>query len=159
MRLTGSSLLVLLLLCGVSCAKKGEALPPAELQVKTVGGTTFAVPRATAFRMSGDYSENVGITLNPDGTLAYYPAPTDITPLSAPYDLGNGWWLNRQGISEGSVFTKWTFEEYAALKEAPSRQELLDAVIPGAMVTEMKRLPVALDEALKNPRICIEFCK
>ena len=108
------------------------------------------MPKATAFQMNGDYADNVAITLNANGSLAYYPAPTDITETSRPVDLGNGWWLNRQGISDRSVFTRYTFEEYAKLKKAPSAEELKKAIIPGSAVTLMQELPVPANEAMEN---------
>lgn len=106
--------------------------------------------KATAFKMSGDYADKVAVTLNADGTFAYYPAPSDITEASKPVSLGNGWWLNRQGISPKSQFTKYTFEEYAALKETPSQEELMQAIIPGARVTEFEQLPFPATEAMEN---------
>lgn len=127
---------------------------PLEIKVREIGGGEAMMPRATAFRMSGDYADHVAVTLNPDGSLLYYPAPSDITANSAPYDLGDGWWLNRQGISANSVFTKWTFAEYAALKTVPTQQEIKDAIIPGARVTRMEQLPVSVSEALADPAAC-----
>lgn len=108
------------------------------------------MPKATAFQMNGDYADNVAITLNADGTLAYFPAPTDITEASRPVDLGNGWWLNRQGISDRSVFTRYTFEEYTKLKQVPPVEELKKAVIPGSAVTLIQELPVPASEAMQN---------
>lgn len=105
------------------------------------------IPNATAFRMSGDYADNVAITLNPNGSLAYFPDPSDISSASAPTALGNGWWLNNQGISANSVFTRYTFAEYAALNTVPSQATLKAAVIPGAKVTEMRELPFSITEA------------
>lgn len=95
------------------------------------------LPKPTAFKMSGDYSNNVAITLNA-GKIVYFPAPSDISENSKPTPLGDGWWLNRQGISANSVFTKYTFEEYSKLKQVPSIEELKASIIPGARVTEMK---------------------
>lgn len=109
-----------------------------------------AMPKATAFRMSGDYADHVAITLSPDGQLQYFPDPSDITANSRPIDLGNGWWLNTQGISASSVFTTYTFEEYAKLKGVPSPEKLKAAVIPGARVTEMQQLPFSVSEARQN---------
>lgn len=109
----------------------------------------LARAKATLFKMSGDYANNVAVTLGPDGNLQYYPAPTDITPASAPVEVGDGWWLNRQGISENSVFTKFTFEEYSALKEVPTPEELKAAIIPGARVTEYRVLAIPAAEARK----------
>ncbi len=109
-----------------------------------------AVPKASAFRMTGDYAGNVAITLDAAGSPVYYPDPSDISANSAPINLGNGWWLDNQGISSGSVFTKYTFAEYSRLKKVPSAAELKAAVIPGAKVSEMRKLPFSITEARQN---------
>ena len=118
-----------------------------------------AIPNATVFRMSGDYAGNVAITLNSDGSLAYYPDPIDLSLNSAPVALGNGWYLNRQGIGPDSQFTSYTFDEYRALKKVPTHRELLQAVIPGARVTDFIELPVTAQEAFANPEICLQYIK
>lgn len=151
---------LLLVLTMVACGKKTTEpaqQPTFTIQQRVVGGETYALPKATAFKMNGDYSNNVAVTLGPDGRLLYFPAPTDIRENSAPYDLGNGWWLNRQGLSSNSVFTKWTFKEYSKLKNAPSPQEIMDAIIPGSGVTEMISLPVSISDALANPAGCKKY--
>lgn len=105
------------------------------------------IPKASAFRMSGDYANHVAVTFGANGELIYYPAPSDITKSSQPVSLGNGWWLNTQGISANSVFTKWTFDEYKELKNVPTAEEIREAVIPGARVTEMRKLNFGINEA------------
>lgn len=109
-----------------------------------------ALPKATAFRMTGDYANRVAITINDQGNLTYFPAPTDISPQSAPVALVDGWWLNRQGIGLNSVFTNFTFADYAALPKVPSIEELKASVIPGARVTEVMTLPYSINEAINN---------
>lgn len=108
------------------------------------------IPNATAFKMNGNYSHNVAVTLNQDGKLLYFPAPSDITADSEPIDLGNGWWLNCQGFGPNSVFLKYTFAEYAALPEAPSPQQLKLDIIPGSKVTQYVELPMRLNQAVNN---------
>ncbi len=108
------------------------------------------MPKASAFRMNGDYANNVAITLNPDGSLAYFPDPSDISANSSPLEIGDGWWLNRQGISAKSVFTKYTFAEYSKLKTVPSIAELKASVIPGSRVSNMRELPFTISEAPQN---------
>ncbi len=115
------------------------------------------MPKATVFRMSGDYADHVAITLDGSGNLVYYPAPSDITSASAPVKLAGGWWLNRQGLSVNSVFTKWTFDEYSRLEKTPGQAELKAAVIPGARVTDMTSLPISLSEALADPKACERY--
>lgn len=67
----------------------------------------------------------------------YYPAVSDINADSTPLDLGDGWWLNRQGIGAKSVFTKYTFKEYMNLPATPSPEEIKAAVIPESGVIRM----------------------
>lgn len=117
------------------------------------------VPNATIFRMSGDYSSNVAVTLNSDGFLIYFPAPSDITADSEPIELTDGWWLNRQGLGPNSVFTKYTFAEYAALPETPSPSQLKLEIIPGARVTEFKELQIKLMDAENNIEEVIDYIK
>lgn len=131
---------------------------PIPTTVLPTGQKNF-IPSATAFRMTGDYSDNVAITIGPDGNLTYFPAPSDITADSKPVNLGDGWWLNRQGLSSGSVFTKYTFAEYAALDRVPTPEQLKNAVIPGAFVTQMVQLPFKTGEASQNIEAIKEYLK
>lgn len=109
-------------------------------------GKASMIPQATAFKINPEYADKVGVTFGADGRLSYFPAPTDITPSSAPLDLGNGWWLNRQGISANSVFTRYTFDEYRKLPAVPSPGQIKEAVIPGSGVTEMVKLPYNIND-------------
>lgn len=133
--------------------------PKFEIKKKLTGGSAAAIPSATAFRMSGNYSDNVAITLSPSGEILYFPAPTDITAYSHPIELCDGWWLNCQGIGSGSVFTKYTFAEYAALPQAPTPEQLKAAIIPGAKVTQFIQLPMNINEAPKNIKAVNEYLK
>lgn len=117
------------------------------------------MPKAIAFKMSGDYADNVAITIGGDGQLLYYPAPSDISEYSKPIDLGDGWWLNRQGIGRNSVFTRYTFEEYSSLAKVPTQQELKEAVIPGAKVTAITELPFTIGEAANHLTEVKEYLK
>ena len=144
--------IALALLCSCTHKTIKEEIPVPVEAVKTEMNSkpVTVYPNATAFRMSGDYANNVAITLSGDGNLLYYPAPTDITADSAPINLGDGWWLNCQGIGPHSVFTKYTFAEYSALPETPDRQQLKMSVIPGACETQFVELPYKLRDALGN---------
>lgn len=122
------------------------------------GGSKY-LPKASAFRMSGDYAGNVAVTLGSDGKLIYFPAPSDISRHSKPTDLGDGWWLNNQGISENSVFTRYTFEEYSQLPAAPSAEDLKKAIIPGARILKMVRLPYTVDQAAAHTEEIKEYLR
>lgn len=114
------------------------------------GQSRQAIPAATAMRLKPDLADKVAVTFGPDGRLSYFPAPSDISADSAPLPLGDGWYLNRQGISANSVFTRWTFSQYAALPSVPTREEIKEAVIPGSRVTEMTTLPFDINRAAEN---------
>ena len=140
--------LFILFLAGCSGKKEIATQQPPLVTDRLIGLNDMqALPKATIFKMSGDYADNVAVTVNASGVLTYFPAPSDLTAASAPVALGDGWYLNRQGLGPGSVFTKWTFEEYSALPAAPSTREIIDAIIPGARVTEFRTLPIAASEA------------
>jgi hypothetical protein len=124
---------------------------PQENRVQLIGGLPAqAVLRTVVFKMSGDYSHNVPLTLNGDGTLASYPDPKDITANSAPVQIANGWWIDRRGVTTTTVFSSYTLEEYAALEQAPSTEQLLQSIIPGACVTALERLKITPQEALAD---------
>lgn len=114
------------------------------------------MPRAVAYRTSGNYDDNVPVTLSADGsTLQSFPAPTDVTPeVSTPIRLCDGYLLDRRGISPRSVFTRYTYAEYASLKKVPTTAELLKAVIPGAVVTEIVEFPFTTTEAEADTALC-----
>lgn len=122
----------------------------------TVGPVT-GIPNATAFRMSGDYANNIGISLDSQGNITYFPDPQDITADSEPIELGGGWWLNRQGLGQHSVFTTYTFAEYASLPAVPTVEQLKNSIIPGAKVTDFIELPVKLNDSMSNLTFIKEY--
>ncbi|MCM1070978.1 MAG: hypothetical protein NC210_08180 [[Clostridium] fimetarium] len=115
------------------------------------GSAPALIPKAVAYRMSGPYAANVPVTVNAAGEIVSYPAPSDLAPDSEPIDLGGGWWLDRRGVSDNSVFTRYTYAEYRALKTAPTIAELREAIIPGARVSDTFRLPMTTSEAVADP--------
>lgn len=117
------------------------------------------MPKATAFKMTGDYANNVAVTIGSNGELTYYPAPSDITNASAPTSIADGWYLNNQGLSANSVFTKYTYEEYSKLPSVPSQEELKAAIIPGARVADMIQLPYTIGDAKNNLQGIKEYIK
>lgn len=126
-----------------SVARSGNTLPAS-------GHPSMSLPKARIYRMTGPYADNVPITIGADGQVISYPAPTDISNAQRPLPLRDGWWLDRRGVGEGSVFTRYTYAEYAALKEAPSPEDLKKAVIPGARVVGVTVLPITLEQALSD---------
>lgn len=163
---TATALISISLLLGACGAKKESAsasdvdVPVLQAKPMIKGGEEAqAMLNASVVRLSGDFAGNVAVTLNQDGTLAYYPDPSDLTAQSSLLPLGDGWYLNRQGIGPNSVFTSYTFDDYRALKTPPTHQQLLASIIPGAVVTEFMELPISASEAIANPKLCLQYLK
>lgn len=148
--LGAAALLSVAAACSHKAAETTQATAPAPATQPVAGPTTGYIPRATVFKMSGPYADKVAVTLDAQGNLTYYPAPSDITKSSMPVYLKDGWWLNCQGLSANSVFTDWTFTDYAALPATPSPSEIKAHIIPGATVTAMERTTVPMTEAMQN---------
>lgn len=91
---------------------------------KTMTVENYAQPSQLVYKMSGDYASLVPVTLDSKGNLQSYPDPVDITETQKPVALGNGWYLDRRGISENTAFLDYTYEEYHALPKVPSQETL-----------------------------------
>ena len=139
-----------LLVIGCSSSRqpaRSAAVPfPADTSVP---GKIVPLPRARIYKISPEYAGLVPVSIS-DGRLVSYPAPSDISPATAPLPLADGWILDRQGIGPASSFLKWTRQEYAAMSSAPSPAEILKAVVPGAKISDWAELPMSAAEAVAD---------
>ena len=55
--------------------------------------------------------------------------------------------LDRRGIGPNTAFTSYTYEEYAALPEAPKPDSLMARIIDSTPFTELYALPITAAEA------------
>lgn len=110
-------------------------------------GAQATMPRARVYRMNGNYADNVPVGTDGNGRIISYPAPSDVSAASRPMQLAGGWWLDRRGVGQHTVFTRFTYEEYAVLPQSPSVAQFREAIIPGARVTAVEELPWTLREA------------
>ncbi len=130
-------------------AEQPEAVP-AKAPERVVGGEASYIPRALIYRTNGDYADNVPITVNAAGDqVVSFPAPSDLRGAT-PVPLADGWLLDRRGVSLNTRFTTFTYKEYSEMTSAPSIERLLHSVIPGARVTEVKRLDMTTQQALAD---------
>lgn len=112
------------------------------------GDTSMFMPTAVIYRTNGDYNDNVPVSVDrSDNSIISYPAPSDLTANSTPVEVGDGWLLDRRGIGAKTCFTRYTYAEYSALSQAPSTEELLKAIIPGARVSAIRKLPMTVSAA------------
>lgn len=150
--------LAVLLLTGCATSKQPDnpaRLPVTEAEkvdLQPLAGT-FALPPAVIYKTNGNYEDHVTAAYDPaTRTFTYYPAPTDISVASQPMKMNNGWLLDRQGgIGPNTVFLKWTYAEYSHLKTVPTVQQLEQAIIPGARVTEVHSLDITANQAIADP--------
>lgn len=125
--------------------------PIAAPVVLTGQGTAKMLPKALVYRTNVLCPDKVVISLNPSRTAVQsFPAPTDVSAASAPLSLGHGWWLDRRGMGPNPAFIDMTYEQYAALKAAPSPAELMNMVLPDVHVTEARRLDMTPAQALAD---------
>lgn len=126
-----------------------DPVEPVSAVVPVMASKPVSLPQAVVYTTSVDCDDLVPVTLSPDGTqVVSYPAPSDVSPeTSAPLHVTHGYLLDRRGIGMHTVFTRYTYAEYAALSEAPSAAQLLDSIVPGAHITSMYSLPLTASEA------------
>lgn len=105
-----------------------------------------ALPAARIYRVSPQWADHVAATVS-NGTLVSYPAPSDISPATAPVALADGWMLDRQGLNPSSVFLRWTRSEYSTLSHTPSPSEIMAAIEPGSRLEALYELPMTAAEA------------
>ncbi len=98
-------------------------------------------PPALVYKTRADYSRNVPVILSEDkATIISYPHPEDIrteTGFPFPTVLHEGYLLDNRGIGMHVAFLSLTYEAYAALKQAPSVEELYKLIIDKDPLTEL----------------------
>lgn len=134
-----------------------------EKSAKVLGSaprSVTAIPKAIIYRTNGDFNNLVPVTMNPSGeSLLSYPAPSDISESQMPVKLIDGYLLDRRGINAYTAFTKFTYSEYSALSSTPSPNELKEAILPGAEVTEIVRLPITAMAAASDTALCNDYIR
>ncbi len=158
--LSAAATLALTVGCTSKRAAEADELPPVATPVKIDDmkqnpipsqGPLEVMPKVILYKTSGDYLNNVPVQLNADGTLLSFPAPTDIPANATPIKLKSGWLISPVGVGKQTVFTTYTYDEYRNLKETPTPEEILKAVIPGSRVTIAITAPMTLEQALADP--------
>ncbi len=155
--LSASSLLIL-----GACASRKAPSSKSELEIvaapprPVIGGQNHEIPRAVVYKTNGDYNNNVTVQVDARGNITSYPAPADVKGME-PIALTDGWLLTRCGVNMSTVFTRYTYAQYAALKAAPTLAELKASIIPDAKITETKTLSLSQTEALANPSAILPY--
>lgn len=150
--------LTFLAVAALTCCKSHDSATPALVEAPLASPSVKALPKAVVYKMEGDAGrDNVPVTVNPTtGALVSFPGPRDVAGQE-PIALGDGWYLDRRGISENSRFTRWTYAEYQKLPSVPSTAEIKAAIIPGARPTDIRRLQMTPWEAAADTAAIKKF--
>ncbi len=151
--------IVVLITLGIattSCGTKTEATKDVNIATETfqstseiMSGPIQAIPKAVVYKMTGNATaDNVPVQMK-SGQIISFPAPADVRGQE-PLPMADGYLLDRRGIGENTVFTRWTYAEYRELKQTPSIDEIKAAIIPGAHPTQIHVLPITLSAALSD---------
>lgn len=132
-------------------------LPGQALPTERILGRHNQMPKALLYKTAGDYADKVPVQLNADGSLRSYPAPSDIPADATPMLFADGWLLSRVGVTQATVFTSWTFDEYRALDTTPTPVEIIAHLIPGAIVETTLALPMTPQEARADTTAVNEY--
>lgn len=113
------------------CANKPVTLPLVNEERPVVALQPASVmPHVIIYKTTRDYSQNVPVIMDASRQrIVSYPDPADLRGNCRPQALDNGFLLDNRGIGETVAFLSYTYDEYAALKSAPTMQQLLDSII------------------------------
>lgn len=100
---------------------------------KSENSVSIPGPGVIIYQTTSNYNDNVPVILNNTKTeIISYPGIMDIRHADGfplPTLLDNGFLLDNRGINENVAFLKYTYQEYASLKETPKPDELFNLII------------------------------
>jgi hypothetical protein len=103
--------------------------------------TNVTGPKAVVYKTKKNYNNLVPVTLSADKSrIASYPAPSDLKQngnLAKPTKLKKNYLLDNRGIGKNTVFLNMTYEQYAALSEAPTLNEMYAMIVDKDPIAEM----------------------
>lgn len=108
---------------------------------KPISENAKALAPLVIYKTKADYSNNIPITLNDKkDKIVSYPSIKDVIingQPALPDKLVNGFLLDNIGVSPNTVYTSYTFDEYAQLIEIPAIEELKKRIIDYDPIIEM----------------------
>lgn len=120
-----------------------------------------AAAHTVIFKADTAYALNVPVSVTSDGSAVIY-IPDPSAAKSAPVRLADGYWLATVPVTRQSMFTDYSYSDYAALSSKPSAAEIKKHLIKGERPTSIVKLPGAItDTAAINKLILsgLEGCQ
>ena len=138
----------------------GVVVEPSSVNVSVRPTMPAYMPRAIAYRTDGDFADNVPVRYDAvRNALISFPAPSDLRRDCKPVPLADGWLLDRIGVGDNTVYTRYTIDDYSQLPTVPSVRQLIDSIIPDSRVTAIVQLPFTTAEALADTAACNRFLR
>lgn len=128
-----------------------ETIPSVDSRDRMIAGSpSYALAHVIIYKTRADYSNLVPVTMNSERTrIVSYPAKSDIRPSAKPVALADGWYLDKRGIGQNTVFTDYTYEAYSSLEKTPSISELMEHIIDKHPLLDLRDCgtnPLTIDE-------------
>lgn len=125
--------------CLAACCGKKDATQATSSTPE--GGTGVSSPHVLVYKTKADHANHVPVMLSEDRTrIVSYPHPRDLRTAigyPTPTPLGKDYLMDNRGIGLNVGYLSMTYEEYAALPEAPSMEKLEAAIIDRDPLTEL----------------------
>lgn len=134
-----SILAISLLILMQSCHRKAVVKAP----VGSASSDAIAKPSAKViiYKTNKDYSQQLPVGMNAARTeVQSYPSVSDIIlgdSLRLPIGLGQGYWLDHQGIGPDHVFSHIRYDEYKSGLVSVRFKEILERLEDKHPITEM----------------------
>jgi len=102
-------------------------------QITSMNQEQVPGPKALIYKTKADYFDKVPIALSADKTqVVSFPDPGDLKrgdKLMLPDRLIRSYLLDNKGIGPNTAFLKYTYSEYAALKQVPDPNQLMELIL------------------------------
>jgi hypothetical protein len=131
-------------------------VPETTRQSETIKNTNpidiMAKPPVIVYKTKSDYFDKVPVILNNEKTeIISYPDIRDVYykgELALPARLADGFLLDNRGIGPGVAFLSYSYQEYAALPETPTAEQLMKNILDKDPLVVMYRCNCEHDSAL-----------
>ncbi len=104
-------------------------------------GAGASSPRALVYKTKTDHANHVPVILSDDkARIISYPHPKDLRTANGyptPTAVGKDYLLDNRGIGLNVAYLDMSYEQYAALEEAPSMEKLEASIIDRDPLTEL----------------------
>ncbi len=115
-------------------SQNADNAEPAMIWGRTEPANAMMQQPVIVYKTKADYNNLVPVTLDETHTrIVSYPHPADLkhslSGYTTPTELNNGYLLDNRGVGKNTAFLNYTYEEYAALPDAPSMEEMMARIV------------------------------